>query len=196
MKTKDRIVECAVRLFNEQGTPEVSTNHIADACGISPGNLYYHFRNKADIIRAVLEQMFSRWGELWAPGDTTASAFRFRETLERSFALQWDYRFFYRELNFLLLQDGSLKARYREMQHRRMEEQEAFVRRSAEAGVLQLPEDAAELRRILAACWVLANHWLSHMEAAGEEIGPLQMQEGIRVIESVLKPYWRTPNES
>jgi AcrR family transcriptional regulator len=47
----------AIQLFNEQGTTVVSTNHIASAIGISPCNLYYHFRNKEDIIRAIFEQM-------------------------------------------------------------------------------------------------------------------------------------------
>ena len=57
MKTRDKIIHTALGLFNEQGTKAVTTNHIAAAVGISPGNLYYHFRNKEDIIRAIFEQM-------------------------------------------------------------------------------------------------------------------------------------------
>src|SRR2546429_8931361 len=65
MKTKERIVETAIRLFNEQGTGAISTNHIAEALSMSPGNLYYHFRNKEEIIRAILERMITQWEILY-----------------------------------------------------------------------------------------------------------------------------------
>ncbi|MEO8876132.1 MAG: helix-turn-helix domain-containing protein, partial [Polyangiaceae bacterium] len=48
LSTKDRVLHMAVRMFNRQGTSAVTTNHIAAELGMSPGNLYYHYRNKED----------------------------------------------------------------------------------------------------------------------------------------------------
>ena len=56
MPNRERILDAALALFNDSGTARISTNHIAAAAGISPGNLYYHFQNKEEIIRALFER--------------------------------------------------------------------------------------------------------------------------------------------
>ena len=54
--TKTRILDTALDLFNRHGERNVTTNHIAEALGISPGNLYYHFRNKTAIVAALFQR--------------------------------------------------------------------------------------------------------------------------------------------
>lgn len=58
---KMKIIQAAKQLFNERGYNEVSTQDIADAMGISKGNLNYHFKRKEDIIEAVVEEMHSHY---------------------------------------------------------------------------------------------------------------------------------------
>ena len=57
MKTKDKIIEAAVRLYNTKGLSSVTSRHIAADIKISHGNLEYHFPNKEAILFAVYKQM-------------------------------------------------------------------------------------------------------------------------------------------
>lgn len=57
MKTRDRILDCALTLFNQQGEPNVSTLQIATELGISPGNLYYHFHGKEPLVLGLFARL-------------------------------------------------------------------------------------------------------------------------------------------
>ena len=56
MKTKDRIVETALQLFNQHGYGAVSTAALAAACHMAEGNLWYHFKTRAALLDAIAER--------------------------------------------------------------------------------------------------------------------------------------------
>jgi AcrR family transcriptional regulator len=67
MKTRDRILECALLLFNRQGEPNVSTLEIANELDISPGNLYYHFHGKEPLVMELFERFQNELAPLLDP---------------------------------------------------------------------------------------------------------------------------------
>lgn len=107
MKTKDRIVQSSIDLFNRSGVVAVTTNHIAKELGISPGNLYFHFANKEEIIRQIFRQMAKETYTLWRTkkGEKLEHPL---DLIERNFELFWRYRFFHREMYFLRRKDAQL----------------------------------------------------------------------------------------
>src|SRR5262249_50984933 len=112
--TKTRILDAALALFNEQGTDNVTTNHIAEALWMSPGNLYYHFRNKAEIVRALFARIQGEWATNYAvPPATMPSIPMMEGMLAGNFDIQARYRFFFRDLTLLLNADPELAAAYR-----------------------------------------------------------------------------------
>ncbi len=107
MKTKDKIILTSIELFNKSGVVAVTTNHIAKELNISPGNLYFHFRNKEEIIRHIFKLMSSETYQLWhtKKGDDLEHPLNL---IERNFELFWKYRFFHREMYYLRRKDAQL----------------------------------------------------------------------------------------
>ena len=102
MKTRDRILECALDLFNQQGEPNVSTLEIATEMGISPGNLYYHFHGKEPIIMALLERFHDDLTPLLAPpGDVELDAEDYWLFLHLIVERLAQYRFLFQDLSNL-----------------------------------------------------------------------------------------------
>ena len=110
MSTKQRILETALELFNTTNTQAATTNHIAKAMNISVGNLHYHYKNREEIIFKLYEQMLSESTLLVQdlPKDIV-ELFEHQKVMSK---ILWKYRFFYRELLFLLSRDPLLKERY------------------------------------------------------------------------------------
>ena len=188
--TKGRIAQTAVRLFNERGTAAVSTNHIAQAAGISPGNLYYHFRNKEEIIRAILERMIAFWEEMSAlPQDRTPTLTDLQTILGQTLSVLWEYRFFYREFVALMRRDPELGRRYRGVRERGLANTEVLLKSFVESGVLRGPEDPTAVPKLATILWLITEFWLPFAEMGEEPVGPERLQEGVGLMIQILKPY-------
>jgi AcrR family transcriptional regulator len=190
MKTRERILATALQLFNESGTGPVSTNHIADALGISPGNLYYHFRNKEEIIRALFEQQYARWDVLYAlPDDRMPTLADLQQLVRATFVTAWEYRFMYRELIALLRRDEQLQRRWVDIRVRGFDGFRQLVELFVAAGVLRAPHDSAVVTRLAELCWLLGEFWLASVEVSGATVDAAQMEHGIALMLQVLDPF-------
>ncbi|MGV6853032.1 MAG: TetR/AcrR family transcriptional regulator [bacterium] len=97
--TRKLILEASLLLFNEEGLSRVSTNHIADEVDISPGNLYYHFKNKEDIVSQLFEELNQKLSPLLDHSDQqNLTAEDMWLYIHLIFEAIWSYRFFYRSL--------------------------------------------------------------------------------------------------
>ncbi|MDB5796060.1 MAG: TetR/AcrR family transcriptional regulator [Noviherbaspirillum sp.] len=115
-RTRERILDRALRLFNEFGEPNVTTTAIAEELKISPGNLYYHFRNKDDIVNSLFTAFDEELQSM-----TSARADRRLDIediwlyVRLTFELVWRYRFFFRDLNDLLSRNRRLETYFKQI---------------------------------------------------------------------------------
>jgi AcrR family transcriptional regulator len=101
MKTRDRILEVALELFNTEGVGGQSALDIASAMGISAGHLYYHFKGKPEILGHLLARHREEI-DLVTKALTEAATEPSLESLWTHVHIlveeTWDARFFWREI--------------------------------------------------------------------------------------------------
>ena len=108
-RTAERILEVTLDLFNRFGEPNVSTTLISAELHISPGNLYYHYPAKDELINALFDRYEKALNELLQAADNVANVEDAWLFFHMMFELVWQYRFLYRDLNDLLSIGGGLQ---------------------------------------------------------------------------------------
>jgi AcrR family transcriptional regulator len=189
-QTRQRILDTSLAMFNTQGEPNVTTNHIADELEISPGNLYYHFRNKDDII----EQLFARYEErmdnaLAAPNGRLPELEDIWLQLHLIFECIWDYRFLYRDLVEILSRNRRMRLRFARILKRADERAHLVMRGLSQAGIMRGSAD--ELNAAATNVLVLSTFWLNYSAARGDRDEQIAIRQGIIQVMMLLAPFLR-----
>jgi AcrR family transcriptional regulator len=189
-RTRERILELSLVLFNERGEPNVTTNHIADELEISPGNLYYHFRNKDDII----EQLFARYEErmdqaLLQPEGRLPNLEDIWLQLHLVYECIWDYRFLYRDLVDILSRSRKVRLHFSRILRRATDNATEVLRGLVSAGIMRA--SAEEVQALATNILVIATFWLNYSSVRGEKDEQEAIRAGIRQVMMLLSPFLR-----
>lgn len=188
--TKSRILDASLTLFNERGTDNVTTNHIAEALGMSPGNLYYHYRNKAEIVRGLFARIAAAWATNYAVPPATMPSIAMMEVMVAgNFEIQARYRFFFRDLTLLLNADPELAAAYRGNREAGIGNTKFLINLFTEAGVLVPLGDADALDDLAQLLWLVGDFWLVFKDSGGADFNPADMDQGVRLFRRLLNPH-------
>ncbi len=188
-RTKSNILQKAIEAFNESGTASVSMNSLAEALSISAGNLQYHYRNKDEVIRAILEEMFKQFDVIYEPAEEPFTLDTLCRLMRLNFDIVWKYRFFFRELSALLRHDRLLARRFREIQEQRLTDQENIIKRLAASGGVRAALSPDELHNVVLIGWVLGHTWLSYAESLGQKIDEAALEQAVEIMVQHYKPY-------
>jgi AcrR family transcriptional regulator len=172
-RTRERILETSLALFNRDGAPQVTTADIAGEMNISPGNLYYHFRNKDEIIGELYAEYESRLQPLLAdPRGRPIDVEDFWLWLHLLFELMGQYRFLYRDLDELAARDPALGMRFGRMLRQGCATVVELCRGMVAAGTMRATErEIAALSRNVV---LVATYWQSfaRIEDGASAIAP------------------------
>ena len=166
LKTKDRILQISLQLFNERGERSVTTNHIAAELGISPGNLYYHFRNKHEIIKELMYQYQAETLEVLSlPNDrplTTNDKINYFQVLSGQL---WSYRFIHRDVYHLVESNEDFKKIYPRFAGQVMQQGQRIYQAFVDAGLMKMT--ASEIEALIINLWIVLTNWTNFLYMSG-----------------------------
>ncbi|MDA3478037.1 TetR/AcrR family transcriptional regulator [Acinetobacter baumannii] len=166
LKTKDRILQISLQLFNERGERSVTTNHIAAELGISPGNLYYHFRNKHEIIKELMHQYQVETLEMLSlPEDrplTTNDKINYFQVLSGQL---WTYRFIHRDVYHLVESNEDFKKIYPRFAGQVMQQGQRIYQAFVDAGLMKMTP--SEIEALIINLWIVLTNWTNFLYMSG-----------------------------
>lgn len=112
MKTRERILNTSLSMFNQLGVNHVSTLDIATELSISPGNLYYHFHGKDEIITHLFMEFESAVQRVAQQFESNNKLIEYWPYLHTILSVFEEYRFLFRDVENLIFGEPALKRRF------------------------------------------------------------------------------------
>ncbi len=192
-RTAERILEVTLELFNRFGEPNVSTTLISAELSISPGNLYYHYSAKDELINSLFDKYERSLSELLNASDgvrDVEDAWFFMHSL---FELIWQYRFLYRDLNDLLSKNRRLETHFQWVLKNKTRSVRAMLDAMSRSGAVNI--DSREVEATATSMVVVLTYWLSFeyvrdpRKALEPESAGAALMRGAQHVLNLLVPY-------
>lgn len=192
MKTRERILQTSLQLFNEYGAPRITTNHIADEMNISPGNLYYHFRNKDEIIYNLFMSYEKKISDaLQVPQSRDLNMEDMWLYLHLVFESIWEYRFFYRDLDNIVSRSRKLRLRFKRILERKIKTAGAIFEGLVQTGIIKAT--AEEIQALATNVAVVATYWINfyNIRHDNQNSNDNNLGQGVYQVMALVAPFLR-----
>lgn len=186
---KEKILGAALELFNERGATETTTNHLASHLGISPGNLYFHFRNKEQIVRELFDRMCENTYGMWTAEEGTQALSSPQEFIERSLEIFWVYRFFHREMYNLRRRDPELSRKWKRHWVKTERLLQATYKLWVRNGLMKPVRDPRVMKMICDVTLVTSSSFFQFFESAEKPAARRPLRPAAQQIAVLLLPY-------
>ncbi len=192
MKTKERILIGSLDLFNLNAATEVTTNDIARELKMSPGNLYFHYKNKEQIIRELFKRLAQETNLIWKPQAKLAKkneGLQLVDFIDRNLQLYWKYRFFHRELYTLRKIDPELSKLWRAHLKKMSRLMIVLYKHWVRGGVMLPIASVSEVEFVGELLFVASNSFMQFFETVDRSPNQRTIEKAKRHIMRMLRPY-------
>jgi AcrR family transcriptional regulator len=189
MRTRDKILQTALALFNESGEAGASLAQIAAELDISEGNLWYHFRTKRDLIAALFDELEQtiEHHQSRQPADP-CNIVTYSDYPRQCFRTMWAFRFLYRA-RFDPTKERELAERRLAVTARIHHHIERLLGEMVRHKLLDATP--SEISELAAANFIITRYWLDYLQERYGlvQISEADLQSGVRQISALYRPY-------
>lgn len=189
--TRERILNATLALFNETGPDRVTTAQIARTVGINEGNLYYHFKTKEALLKALFEKLESDAIQFMTQASlsSAAEAGVYSQFLRRWFSIVWAHRYMFRDLPGIIAIAPSLIEPIRVLSLGMRLVVEDNLRQMRQAQLIAIADE--EVPQLLANVWIVSTYWAVYLnlQEGVDELAPENLEWGLNQVASLFRPY-------
>ncbi len=188
--TKQRILTAALSLFNRQGVASVTLRQIAQATGMSQGNLNYHFKKREELVEALYLQLveeMNRLVEALPEGAPTLSKVLWssEQTMRHFYA----YRFFLLDFVHIMRSQPSVRAHYQALTQERTQQFFVLFEYWVAEGWMRPEAFPEEYAHLYTRSQILGDFWLSAAFTQHQVLSEELIETYNRAIFAQLYPY-------
>jgi len=190
MAIKDRILQAALRQFNQFGTDQTTVRSIAEEVGISHGNLCYHYKNTDELIEALYLQLVDQITP-HAEG-AFQQGLSLEEVWEQSwstFTLMYQYRFLLLDFARIIRRIDSMRQNFRQLMVLRRHQFQHGIQQLVDNGWMQPEPSTGQYDHLITHLLIIGNHWVTESVIQFEVEEEERIRYYHRAMVSLLFPY-------
>lgn len=160
-KTKQKILEKALEIYNLHGVSNVSIRQLAKDVGISHSNLIYHYPTQEDIILGLHDLLLQKAIDLNKGLEQNESALQsLYSTTIAGFTIVYDFRFFFKELHYIANAFSRVKDVLRKVENVRSAMYKNLIEDLITHDFLRPEEFEGEFDDLIVRIKIYSDHWL------------------------------------
>jgi len=189
-KTREKILQTALKLFNMNGLSQVTIRQIAMEMGISSGNLNYHFKKKEEIIEALYFEMVAVFDERvdTLNADVFTLPYVYQE-MKKSMERMVAYKFIWIDLYHLLRAFPRINKHFLEVWHKRKAGSILLYSKLAQDGIMRPEKFEGEFEQLATRMINLSDGWLNATVLYGKKVTKKILEENLGLLFGLLFPY-------
>jgi AcrR family transcriptional regulator len=189
-KTKQKILDTALELFNCLGLAKVTLRTIAKEIGISQGNLNYHFKKREDIIEALYFELVNNLDAIFELKKDTDNIFRtLFDVSEKVMNNFYDYRFIFLDFVQLMRENENIKKHYLQLKEQREIQVMQLFQLLIKEGLLRKPMLENEYENLYKRTQIMSDFWISYAVISSKSISTTSIENYSKLINQNIFPY-------